>query len=140
VPIVLRALGQQLIRVDVRATRESRQLEEARRREMFWGGTDIGRAEIERLNLRRMTDLLVARGNIRVTRDAGGGEVPLGRFDCVLAILLNGVPVRSISIDDLVAVDNVEAIEADTSAAGIPASLLLMRAAYQCGLLAVWTR
>lgn len=136
-PIVLRALGQQLSRVDVRATRESRQLEEARRRTMFWGGTHLGRAEIERLNPQWVTDLLVAGWNIRVKRDAGGGVVPLGRFDCVLSILLNGVPVRSISIDDLVAVDNVEAIEAQISVAVTPAALMLMSAAYHCGVLAV---
>ena len=136
--ILLHPLGQQLARVVVRSTWGNAQLEELLRRQKRWGGTHILRDEIERRNPSRVSDLLQGRAGMRVRRDAYGNGVVLGRLDCQMAILVNGVPVRGLSIDDVISANDVAAIEA-YNGASTPTELLAL-AGKGCGALAVWTR
>jgi hypothetical protein len=81
---------------------------------------------------------LQGRSGIRVRRDAYGNGVVLGRQDCQMAILVNGMPVRGLSVDDVVSAGDVAAIEA-YNGNNTPTELLAL-GGRGCGALAVWTR
>jgi hypothetical protein len=139
VTVVLQSVGQQLGTVRVRANWDNKRLEEMQRRRMYWGGTHILRDEIERRDPFRISDMLQGRAGIRVRRDRYGNGVVAGRGDCPMAILVNGFPVRGLSVDEVVSARDVVAVEAYNSALNTPADLAVL-ASGGCGVLAVWTR
>ncbi len=141
--IILRPLGQELERVTVVATRMSRTMADMDQRKMLYGGVHVRREEIERLNPVQTSQLLVGRNAaIRVVRGRGSEGTPVGRSECPLAILLNGVYFPKMSIDLLVSPREIAAIEAYPSRASTPSDFIarLPAGVEECGVLAVWTR
>ena len=105
----------------MRAVWDGRRLEEMRRRRLLFGGVQVLRDEIERRGAFRVTDLLQGRAGLEVRRGGFGNGVVFGRRSCRMHLFLNGLQVRSESIDDLVNASDVAAIEAYNSAENTPA-------------------
>jgi hypothetical protein len=141
--IIVRPLGQELERVTVVATRMSRTMADMDQRKTLYGGVHVRREEIERLNPVQTSQLLLGRNAaIRVQRGRGSEGTPMGRNDCPMAILLNGVHFPKVSVDLLVSPREIAAIEAYPSRASTPSEFIarLPTGAEECGVLAVWTR
>lgn len=139
VTFVLQPVGQQLGTVRVRATWDNRSLVEMQRRRMLHGGVHILRDEIEQRGAFRVTDVLQGRMGITVRRGSFGNGIVLGRLDCRMGLVLNGIPVQGASIDDVVNATDVVAIEAYNSASNTPAEFRGLRND-TCGVVAVWTK
>jgi hypothetical protein len=139
VTLVLAPVGQQLGTVRVRANWDNRALEAQMQRKKVWGGTHIGREEIERRGAFRVTDVLMGRMGITVRRDASGNGRVLGRLDCPMHVFVNGVHVRNVSLDEIVNATEVMSVEAYNAAVNTPAEFQVLEDR-GCGAVAVWTR
>jgi hypothetical protein len=130
-----------------RATRPSPVLEGFRHRAAAGLGHFITRADVERRNPARVTDLLATvpglqlegggRGNQRIVYMARSmqGRCPAQVF--VDGMLLNR-PNASIAIDDAVNPANIEGIEVYGGLATTPAEFLSPQSS--CGVVVIWTR
>ncbi len=114
--------------------------------------------ELEMRNPIKLTQMLQGENLVRVQRYDMGRAMLTGRGGtCAMSILMDGVrvmgtleellenrtnppPVSSLSsIDDVVQVQSVAAIEIYASVASIPAELQRTAGNVQCGLIAIWT-
>jgi hypothetical protein len=130
-----------------RATRPSPVLEGFRHRAAIGLGHFITRADVERRNPSRVTDLLASvpgiqlegggRGNQRVVYMARSMQ---GR--CPAQVYVDGMLLNrrhaSIAIDDAVNPASIEGIEVYGGLAGTPAEFLSPEAS--CGVVVIWTR
>jgi hypothetical protein len=143
-PVVMRPLGQQLGKVTVRGTRQSRLAAGMDQRKALHGGVQLRAGDIERLNAHRISDLLLFQGQsatVRVRRGPGTEGTPVGRRGCAMPVLLNGVLFTGISVDQLLGPRDVYAIEAYSDEINTPSEILaLLPQPSVCGALVVWTR
>jgi hypothetical protein len=114
--------------------------------------------ELEMRNPIKLTQMLQGENLVRVQRYDMGRSMLTGRGGtCAMSILLDGMrvsgtleelfenrtnppPVNSLSsIDDVVQIQSVAAIEIYASVASIPAELQRTAGNVQCGLIAIWT-
>jgi hypothetical protein len=142
--IVMRPLGQQLGKVTVRATKQSRLAAGMDQRKALHGGVQLRAGDIERLNAHRISDLLLFQGQsatVRVRRGPGTEGTPVGRRGCPMPVVLNGVVFTGISVDQLLGPRDVYAIEAYSDEINTPSEILaLFPQPSVCGVLVVWTR
>jgi hypothetical protein len=101
-------------------------------------GTFITREQIEQRHPVYASDLIRTVPGIQVVPTWWGRAVVLMRGWCVPQIYLDGMRIRTSSIDDLVSPMDLEGIEIYRSAAEAPAELVGPGGA--CGVLALWTR
>lgn len=142
--------------ITVRAERPRfrRDLSEFEERRASTTGSFITREEFEKQgNVRRTTDILRRMRGIRVnpgfgalewiittSRGAGRGGMDPGRI-CFPLIFLDRQylgDAGSINLDQQIPVENIEAVEAYTSSAGMPP--IYNRRGSVCGVIAFWTR
>lgn len=107
-------------------------------------GHFITRADVEKRDPRRLTDLL--RSVPGVTFGIGPGGMELLRFagaprnNCVPAFFMDGLHVRTFDIDEISPVD-IEGIELYSGSAGLPPEYnQLFGGAPVCGTVVIWTR
>jgi hypothetical protein len=105
-------------------------------------GYFVVRAEIERLNPFRPTDLLRTAPGIRVVRGAAGrGQGLRMASGCIPAIFIDGMQInrmsRNDSLDDYVTVMDIEGVEVYR---GPSSQLANLHDPSGCGLVLVWTR
>jgi hypothetical protein len=105
-------------------------------------GYFVVRAEIERLNPFRPTDLLRTAPGIRVVRGpAGRGQGLRMASGCIPAIFIDGMQInrmsRNDSLDDYVTVMDIEGVEVYR---GPSSQLANLHDPSGCGLVLVWTR
>lgn len=121
-----------------------------RRRRRHPGGVFIDRRQIERRNPRRLSDLVHAVAGLAPGPRPGGVEPPAlgnrraspvpGRRPCRVRYFVDGAPYppgTGFRID-LLAPDDVEAIEIYRGASGVPARFDRRRD--RCGVVVIWTR
>ena len=152
--IRLRSAGPTLARVEVRedALRSDSKLRGFYERAAKGGGVFIERTEILKRNATQLSDILRGRNGITVYGQSAGGSVIAGRGFrlgggqagagiCPLPLILDGVsvPLRDgLTIDRVVSIQDVRAIEVYTSGPNVPAELA--NASTDCGAVVVWTR
>ena len=124
--------------VSVRSSWGNQQADALQRRKNRWSGTHVLRDAIERRSPFRVSEMQQGRAGLQVRRDAFGNGVVLGRLGCVVNLLLDGIPVRGLSIDEVVTAHEVAAIEAYNSLLNTPVELVPH--SNRCGVFAVWTR
>jgi hypothetical protein len=101
-------------------------------------GTFISREQIDARHPVYASDLLRTVPGIQLVPTWWGRTVVLMRGWCVPQIVLDGMRIRTSSIDDLVSPMDLEGIEIYRSAAEAPAELAGPNA--NCGVIALWTR
>lgn len=100
-------------------------------------GTFITREQIDQRHAIHASDLLLTVPGVQVVPTRWGRAVVLMRGWCVPQIYLDGMRIRTSSIDDLVSPIDLEGIEVYRSPAEAPAQLA---GAGSCGVVALWTR
>lgn len=152
--ITLRPAGQQLAKVTV-ADRDLSRNEKMRgfyERAGKGTGIFIERDEIVRRNATQLSDMLRGRNGINVYSSGGNGTVLAGRGlrmaggqggpgICPLALILDGVYIKlqdGLTVDRVVNVQDVRAIEVYTTGPQVPAELA--NGQTDCGAVVVWTR
>jgi len=150
----LRPAGQTLAKVEVRADamRADPKLRGFYERVARGGGVFIERTEILKRGASQVSDILRGRNGINVYGTGAGGTVIAGRQIrlaggqggagvCPLPLILDGVlvPLREgLTIDRVVNLQDVRAIEVYVSGPAVPADLA--NGNTECGAVVVWTR
>ena len=101
-------------------------------------GTFITRDQIEERHPVHASDLLRTVPGVQLFPTWWGGALVLMRGSCVPRIYLDGMPIRTTSIDDLVSPVELEGVEVYRSAVEAPAELT--GSGSSCGVVALWTR
>ncbi|MCU0625338.1 MAG: carboxypeptidase-like regulatory domain-containing protein [Gemmatimonadaceae bacterium] len=151
-----RATGQQLATVDVRADadafRGDYRMQGYYERQKKGGGIFIDRTELMRRNATQVSEALRGRNGVTIyPAGPGMGAVIAGRglgmgggsgaSACPMPLILDGrlVPMRQgLTIDQLVNVNDIRAMEVYTSGPAVPGELASADTA--CGAVVVWTR
>jgi hypothetical protein len=153
--IQLKAAGQQLATVNVRedAMRANPRMQGYYERMKKGGGIFLERTEILRRNATQVSEVLRGRNGLYVyPAGPGQGSIIAGRAFglggtggqpsvCPLALILDGVaiPMRGgTTIDQMVNVQDVRAMEVYTSGPSVPGDLQGPQT--QCGAVVIWTR
>jgi Carboxypeptidase regulatory-like domain len=152
--IRLTRAGPTLAKVEVRddALRSDTKLRGFYERAAKGGGVFIERSEILKRNATQLSDILRGRNGITVYGQSAGGSVIAGRGFrlgggqagagiCPLPLILDGVnvPLRDgLTIDRVVSIQDVRAIEVYTSGPSVPAELA--NGSTDCGAVVIWTR
>lgn len=135
------------IRVTADADRMSRRLRGFEERKATARGLYVTRAEIMLRRPQQLSDLLRGRANVTVERNGASGEVTIygprlsiSSGPCPLALIVDGVfiPNSAGSIDALVPVEMIAAIEVYNSGTSVPGEF--QRLGTDCGAIVVWTR
>jgi hypothetical protein len=132
------------VEANVRASRSQQMLTDAGffRRRGVNPGTFVTRAQIERRNPVRMSDMLRNMAGMQLTPTvAGQSRASSGRepraVSCPIQYFVNGTPVNAFNIDD-VRPEDVEGIEIYRGFSQIPPEF--NRGMAMCGVIVIWTR
>jgi hypothetical protein len=151
--IRLRPAGQQLAKVTVseRALDGDTKLRGFYERAAKGTGVFVERAEIVRRNATQLSDVLRGRNGINIYGSGASGAVIAGRGlrmaggqgpgVCPLPLILDGVYIKlqdGLTVDRVVNVQDVRAIEVYTTGPQVPAELA--NGQTDCGAIVVWTR
>ena len=109
-------------------------------------GTFVDRAQLERRNPARVSDMFQAMPSVRLVCNPSGTRcaVVTRRFvstrmtNCPLALYLDGIRMRGVTIDDLIPVNDLLGMEVYAGAARVPAQYGGPSSA--CGVILLWTR
>lgn len=148
-PLMSVRRGNQLdtVRVIGAYDRMSRRLRGYQERKAAGRGTFIDFQEIEQRHPQNLSDLLRGKANVTVQRNSNNGEVQIfgprlsiSTGYCPLALMVDGVVIPNAqgSIDTLVPVSMIAAIEVYNSGTSVPSDLARMGT--DCGVIVVWTR
>lgn len=110
-------------------------------------GRFLTHADIERRRPQRTTDLFRAMAGVVLEEGDGGVMIPhfrdsrIGNRRCNPYFWLDGSPLGAMPLDlDAISPGSLEAVEAYSGVATVPAALRPPIAAGACGVIAVWTR
>lgn len=109
-------------------------------------GTFIDREEIEETNPLRVTDLLFMAPGVRFVHNRSGEREIRMRDDCRPTVWVNGTrvfdsAVGGIGLDQVIAPEDVEAMEVYRGAAAVPPQFAgTMYGPESCGAVVIWTR
>lgn len=140
--IQLTPMGQDLGTVQVRARAGARRLEqfESRRRRLSGFATFLTEDDWRARSPIFITDVLRTSRGVTVTTNASGRQVLVGRGQCLMSVVVDGVqvPVGDEGIDSFVVPTDVAAIEVYPGDAIVPMELRAGRT--NCGVVAIWTK
>ena len=139
VAIALETTAQRLARVEVRADAGRLRTFEERRARGF--GQFATREQFLLRGPVRPTDALTGFAGVVVLPDGSGRRQVFGRGRCRMPLFIDGVftPVDAgLSIDDVLSINDIEAIEVHTTSGGLPPELALR--SENCGAVVMWTR
>jgi Carboxypeptidase regulatory-like domain len=128
----------QLARVTIREDARMMGFYERKRRN---DGIFLTREELERKDVLEVTDALRGRNAVELRRYRPMGDpVIVNQYGCPLGVLIDGftIPWDDISLDRMVGVKNVRALEVYTSGRAVP--LGFQRRETLCGAVLIWTR
>ncbi len=100
-------------------------------------------------NVARLSDMLVGRRYVAISRNPAGVRYAIGRAGCPMLVLLDGQvvqpePGRGVAIDEIASATTIAAIEIYASTANAPAELVPLTGPNangqgSCGIVALWT-
>ena len=116
-----------------------------RHRDGSVGGVFITRADIEKRQAHRLSEVLATVPGVQILRSRGAGQDGIrmaraaGGRDCPVTIWVDGQRVPGLNVDDI-GPSEVEAVEIYKGAASLPAEYNVNRGTPACGTIAIWTR
>ena len=150
VTVKMRAAGQTLARVNVRADARAAAIAGFEERARLANGLFVRRSELLARGASKVTDVLRGQNGITLVRNGDGNQVAYGRGlmtsiqGCPMGIVVDGTPMvagrsgLSFSIDQFVNVQDIRAMEVYRSGQAVPAEF--KRPETDCGAIIVWTR
>lgn len=142
VVIALERVAQPIAPVVVRESRRAPRLASAFERRRAGGfGHYLTRADIERRNPQRTTDLLRELPGVTLTSSGPRFRAAGRAQSCEPVYFLDGMPLGSGTLDlDALSPKSIEAVEVYSGAATVPAALRTAMAPGGCGAIALWSR